>query len=352
MHNQKESRSAIVGKWESVKDWVNWSWVKNGLTVVFFGLVAYLLYQQAVTIEWGKVLETLKNTSMATLATGFGLGVLCYFVYASYDLFGRYLLGLKVSMAKTWFVAWLSYAFNLNLSSLVGGIAFRYRLYSRLGVKAGDVTRILGISIATNWLGYILLAGGLFVSGQIDPPDSWSVTNTHLQFIGAGFIAVVLLYLGLCAFSKKRELQIRDTTITLPPVSIALLQFVVACAHWTLMASVIYQFLADDLNFATVFAVLLVSSLAGVITHIPGGLGVLEAVFLALLAGQVEKSTILGSLFAYRCVFYLIPLAIATPTYLIFEALTRPPEDDKDTTDDKADSRPKNDSAIAEAESV
>jgi len=346
MDSSKKGHSVIGDKWHSVRNWVNWTWVKNGLTVVFFCLVAYLLYQQATTIEWGKVLETLKNTSMVTLATGFGVGVLCYFVYASYDLFGRYLLGLKVSMAKTWFVAWLSYAFNLNLSSLVGGIAFRYRLYSRLGVKAGDVTKILGISIATNWLGYILLAGGLFVSGQVNPPESWSVNATHLQFIGAAFIAVVLVYLGMCAFSTKREFQVRDTTLTLPSVSIALLQLVVACIHWTLMATVIYQFLADDVNFPTVFAVLLVSSLAGVITHIPGGLGVLEAVFLALLAGQVEKSTILGSLFAYRCVFYLIPLAIATPTYLVFEALTRPPEDD---TDESAKDNPTEKSAMVES---
>ncbi|WP_049723102.1 lysylphosphatidylglycerol synthase domain-containing protein [Gilvimarinus polysaccharolyticus] len=326
--SHKKNYHGLIDKWHSISSWVNWTWVKNSLTLIFFGLVAYLLYQQATTIEWGKVLETLKNTSMLTLATGLGLGVLCYFVYASYDLFGRYLLGLKVSMAKTWFVAWLSYAFNLNLSSLVGGIAFRYRLYSRLGVKAGDVTKILGISIATNWLGYILLAGGLFVSGQINPPDSWVVNSVHLQFIGVAFVLVVLAYLGACGFSKKREFQVRDTTLTLPSVKIALLQLVVACIHWTLMATVIYQFLADDVNFATVFAVLLVSSLAGVITHIPGGLGVLEAVFLALLAGQVDKSTILGSLFAYRCVFYLIPLAIAIPTYLMFEAFTRPAEGD------------------------
>jgi uncharacterized membrane protein YbhN (UPF0104 family) len=349
MPSTESHRSAFGEKLHSLRHWINWSWVKNGLTVVFFCLVAYLLYQQAITIEWGKVFETLKNTSMVTLATGFGLGVLCYFVYAGYDLFGRYLLGLRVSVAKTWFVAWLSYAFNLNLSSLVGGIAFRYRLYSRLGVKASDVTRILGISIATNWLGYILLAGGLFVSGQVNPPESWAVNATHLQFIGAAFIAVVLAYLGMCAFSKRREFQVRDTTLTLPSVSIAVLQLVVACAHWTLMASVIYQFLADDVNFPTVFAVLLVSSLAGVITHIPGGLGVLEAVFLALLAGQVEKSTILGSLFAYRCVFYLIPLAIATPTYLVFEAFTRPPQGDSETPNNE---RNKTTAALSEAESA
>ncbi|UTF58981.1 lysylphosphatidylglycerol synthase domain-containing protein [Gilvimarinus sp. DA14] len=317
----------LKNTWTNGYDWAReklpWPIIKKVLTVVFFVLVATLLVKQGATIEWAKVWQTLKDTSVLTLGIGAGLGFLCYCVYASYDLLGRYLLKLKVSWPKTWFAAGLCYAFNLNLSALVGGVAFRYRLYSRLGIKAADVTRILGISVVTNWSGYILLAGGLFVSGQINPPDSWPVGQISLQVIGAVFILVIAAYVGVCWGARKREYRFKSTTITLPPVSIALLQLVMACAHWTLMASVIYQFMPDEIAFATVFAVLLVSALAGVITHIPGGLGVLEAVFIALLSGQVDKTDILAGLFAYRCVFYLLPLAVATPLYLIFEASTR-----------------------------
>lgn len=317
------AKDSASERWQILREKLPWSRVKQVLTLIFFALVAYLLVNQASEIEWAKVWETLKQTSPVTLLIGLALGFACFCVYASYDLFGRYLLKLDVSVSKVWFAAWLSYAFNLNLSSLVGGVAFRYRLYSRLGIKASDVTRILGISIATNWLGYILLAGGLFVSGQINPPDSWAVGTLALQIIGAVFLVVVAAYVLLCWRATKREYQFKSVTVTLPRVNIALLQLLVACAHWTLMASVIYQFLADDVAFPTVFAVLLVSALAGVITHIPGGLGVLEAVFVALLAGQADKTTILAGLFAYRCVFYLAPLAVATPLYLMFEAATR-----------------------------
>ncbi|WP_020210615.1 lysylphosphatidylglycerol synthase domain-containing protein [Gilvimarinus chinensis] len=316
-------KSKFADGYSFAREKLPWPLLKKILTVVFFVLVAALIIKQGATIEWGKVWQTLKETSLTSLATGAGLGFLCYCVYASYDLLGRYLLRLKVAWPKMWFAAWLSYAFNLNLSSLVGGVAFRYRLYSRLGIKASDVTRILGISVATNWLGYVLLAGGLFVSGQIDPPDSWAVGKTALQVIGAVFLVIVAAYVATCWRASKREYTFKSTTVTLPPARISLLQLVMACAHWTLMASVIYQFMADDVAFPTVFAVLLVSALAGVITHIPGGLGVLEAVFIALLAGQVEKTDILAGLFAYRCVFYLLPLAVATPLYLMFEASTR-----------------------------
>ena len=52
---------------------------------------------------------------------------------------------------------------------------------------------------------------------------------------------------------------------------------------------------------------LLVSSIAGVIVHIPAGIGVLEAVFIALLAGEhVSHGTIIAALLAYRMLYYFL----------------------------------------------
>ena len=62
-------------------------------------------------------------------------------------------------------MAFVCNAFNLNLSSWVGAVALRYRLYSRLGLDIADITRILTFSLVTNWFGYPLLAGILFSCG-------------------------------------------------------------------------------------------------------------------------------------------------------------------------------------------
>ncbi len=63
-------------------------------------------------------------------------------------------------------VSFICYAFNLTLSTWVGGIGMRYRLYSRLGLPGSTITRIFSLSITTNWLGYILLAG-------LSLPQAW-----------------------------------------------------------------------------------------------------------------------------------------------------------------------------------
>src|SRR5690606_7540768 len=206
------------------KEHIAWIWVKRILTWGFFILIGWLLIQQAMNIEWQQVFETLKQTSKLSLLTGFSLAVCCYIVFGSYDLLGRYLTGIKASVSKVWFIAWLSYAFNLNLGAMVGGVAFRYRLYSKIGVSTGDTTRIIGFSVLTNWLGYVALAGGLFVSGHIEPPASWEVGKIGLQVLGAVFIGVIVLYLGACGFSRKRQFSIRDFTLTLPKMHLAFLQ--------------------------------------------------------------------------------------------------------------------------------
>lgn len=298
-----------------------WPLIKKGFTLVFFVLLAFLIGKQAMTIEWSKVLEAFRSYELTTFMLASALALCCYSVYASYDLIGRYLLKVNLSAGKTWLVSLLSYAFNLNLSSLVGGVAFRYRLYSRFDVSAAEVTKIIGISVATNWLGYLFLAGGLFASGQIDVPDNWGISSVHLQLLGGVFLVVVAAYLTLCKLREGQEYQVKAVKLKVPSIQLALMQLLLACMHWTLMASVIYTFFAGEVSFALVYAVLLVSAVAGAATHVPGGLGVLEAVFLALLSSQLDKSQILGGLFAYRCVFYLLPLALATPVYFGLEAM-------------------------------
>lgn len=305
---------------------VPWGNVKRVLSVAFFIAVITLLVIKAREIEWSKVIETLKDTPMDTLVMGVVLSFLCYGVYASYDLFGRYILNTKTSAFKTWVAAVISYACNMNLGALIGSVAFRYRLYSRLGVNSGAVTRIIGISVASNWLGYILLAGGLFVSGAVEVPESWKIGDTALRVLGGAFLVVIAAYLYLCGFSRKRELQIKGHSLTLPSLKMALLQFAAASTHWTLMAAVMFQFFEGHVAFTTVYAVLLISCIAGAVSHVPGGLGVLEAVFVALLAREMEPYQILAAVFGYRCVFYFIPLFVAVPAYLVYEAkLGRPP---------------------------
>ena len=55
--------------------------------------------------------------------------------------------------------------------------------------------------------------------------------------------------------------------------------------------------------------------------HIPAGIGVLEAVFIAMLSGEeISRGAIIAALLAWRALFYFLPLLLATLCYLILES--------------------------------
>lgn len=74
------------------------------------------------------------------------------------------------------------------------------------------------------------------------------------------------------------------------------------------------------LDYPLVLGVLLISAIAGVLTHIPAGLGVLEAVFIALLQHEASRGSLLAGLIAYRAIYFIVPLLIALVMYLGVEA--------------------------------
>jgi uncharacterized membrane protein YbhN (UPF0104 family) len=297
-----------------------WLWVRRGLTVGFFVLVTWLLVSNAREIEWAEVGEALRRRPLASLQPALLLAAASYAVYSCYDLLSRHYTGHDVPARRVVCTTFISYAFNLNLGSLVGGLAFRHRLYSRLGLGVGEINRIIAFSMLTNWIGYLLLAGIVFLLRPLDIPRDWSLGSGALQVLGAALLGVVVAYLLACAILRKRTWLIRGHEIELPPLRMALMQIGISSLNWLLIAGVLFLLLQREIPYPTVLATLLVAAVAGVLTHVPAGLGVLEAVFVTLLAARMPTSELLAALLAYRGIYYLAPLAIAAIVYLFLEA--------------------------------
>lgn len=308
------------GPWRS-RPW--WPWLRRGATSVFFVLVAALLVSQARSIAWGEVLNSLENYPLTAAWGAVALAAASFTLYSCFDLLGRHYTRHKLSAPTVMLVTFTSYAFNLNLGSLVGGVAFRFRLYSRLGLKPGAITRIMSISMLANWMGYVLLAGGVFSLHPPTLPLDWPVTTVHLRLAGLALLAAAAAYLGICTFTRQRHYELRGHTLELPSPRLAVLQLLMGAGNWLTMSGILYILLQHRIEFSAVVSVLLLAAVAGVITHIPAGLGVLEAVFVALLSHLMPQAELLAALVAYRVIYYLAPLGIATAIYAAMEAHAR-----------------------------
>jgi hypothetical protein len=242
-----------------------------------------------------------------------------HLLYSCFDLIGRRYTGHTLRTRTVMAVNFVSYAFNLCLGSLIGGVAFRYRLYSQFGLKNSVITRIVSMSLLTNWLGYKLLAGLLFLVHPLQLPPAWHLGNHALEWLGILLIAVSAGYIAACAYFGDHVWDWRGHEIYLPPWRMALLQYAISAINWSLMAGVIWVLLGQRVHYADVLTVLLVGAIAGVMAHVPAGLGVFEFVFVALLSHVVGEGRLIAALLGYRAIYYILPLALASLMYLWME---------------------------------
>jgi len=300
-----------------------WPTARRALSTAFLLLVATLIFNQARRIEWPLVGAALAEQPVGGLLLALALAAASHALYSTFDLFGRRYTHHKLPTRTVMGITFISYAFNLSLGSLIGGIAFRYRLYAKRGLSTGTITRIVSMSMLTNWLGYFFLGGLAFMLFPLALPDEWPIGEATLRSIGAALLAVALAYLCACVFARQRHWHVRKLRLTLPSARMAGLQLALSSVNWMLIAAIVYVLLEQRVAYPTVLAVLLIAAVAGVITHVPGGLGVLEAVFIALLPGNVPETELLAALLAYRAVYYLLPLALATTLHLVTAARFR-----------------------------
>ena len=301
----------------SARPW--WTWARRIFTLVFFAAVATLLWRYGKRVDWPEVWSAVQDTPRPALMVAIALAGCSHLLYSCFDLLGRRYTGHTLRTRTVMAINFISYAFNLTLGSIVGGVGFRYRLYKQAGLANGVITRIVSMSMLTNWLGYKLLAGLLFIFHPLQLPPSWHMGNHGLQWVGLVLVAISGAYIVACFRMGGRRWEVRGHELYLPPWRMAVLQMGISCANWMLMAGVIYVLLQRAVAYTDVLTVLLVGAIAGVFAHVPAGLGVFEFVFVGLLSHRVSEGRLLAALLGYRAIYYIVPMLLAGVMYLLFE---------------------------------
>jgi uncharacterized membrane protein YbhN (UPF0104 family) len=213
----------------------------------------------------------------------------------------------------------LSLGHNIGFAALSSG-AVRYRFYSRVGVSVGDVARIIVFCGFTVALGLLTLGS---IANLVRSDLAGEITGLGQGgaiALGLGCLTAVAGYLAIAAF-VRRPLRIRNWTYSPPSLRLALGQCLIGALNFACVSACLYNALAavGDLSYLAVVTVYVLAIVASLLTHVPGGLGVIETVVLHLLPG----AQVIGALVAFRVIYFLIPLAIGAPLFGLTEVLAR-----------------------------
>jgi phosphatidylglycerol lysyltransferase len=292
------------------------------LSVLMLCLALWALYRLAGEVSYHQVGEYMHRLRRGRIGQAIVLTALGYAVMPLYDLFALHSIGRTLPKRRVALISFISYAFSntLGMAMLVSG-SIRYRFYIQAGLSTLDVAKVVLFCTLSFWLGLFAITGATLLLVPI--PLGLPLARWHL-LLGIALCLIPLLWLVGGAL-LRRPIKLWRWKVQLPSVSVGLRQVFVGALDWGLAAAVLYALMPDSLalHFGSFLAIFALAQIAGLISHVPGGLGVFEAVMLAgfgATGNQALSAPILGALAAFRGVYYLLPLCAATVVVVIREA--------------------------------
>jgi glycosyltransferase 2 family protein len=236
-----------------------------------------------------------------------------YLVMIGYDILGFNYVGQSLRWNKIAFVNFISSVFSNTIGfALLTGTAIRYRFYASWGVPALAIAQIIAFANFTFWLGMFAVAGLMFVFDPLQIPPQLHLPFTTVRPVGIIFLLLVVTYL-IASVVVKQPLVVRNQEFRFPNFQISLAQIAISSFDWLLAAAVLYIVLPNNisLSFLDFLGIYLLAMFAGVVSNVPGGLGVFETVILLILSSKISAPAILASMLAYRAIYYFLPMLIA-----------------------------------------
>lgn len=318
---QEPVTPAIVPSGENCKGWISLMSYKRLLWNGFFGvalcLAAYLLYRIFSQYSLDDIIRSVKsipakNFVLAILATAASYLCLTGFDYLAIRSLGKKLPYRKVALAS--FVS-LSLGHTIGFAGLSSG-AFRYRYYSRWGLTLEDVTKIILFCGVTVGLGLVSVAALALVADPSDGAKLLRVSPETARLIGLAAFLVPAAYIALSAFIRG-TLRVWKWSFQLPTARIALAQVLVGTVDFLFVSACLQQLLLafGDVPFFQAVTAFALANSAILATHVPGGLGVLEATVMYV----VPQEGSIGALLAFRSIYFFIPLGIGLAIFAASE---------------------------------
>lgn len=290
-------------------------------TAALFALGAWALYQLLRPVNFLEVAAQVRATPWHIIA----LALLCtvggYMALVGYDWSALRYLGKKLPLPVIFTGGFLGYALGNTIGAgpITGG-AVRYRIYSALGLSAYDIAGIAVFGSLAFGFGATLMGFGALAyrPHALDPLTA--INATTIRWVS---LAIVALCIGFLAFlaTRKSEITLRGLSLRTPSLGTMLGQIVFTATDILLAGTVLFLLLpANDLSFTTFLSVFTAAVFAGVLSHVPGGVGVFEAVIIAALPASVPVEQAAAGLLLYRLIYYLVPFTLAMVLLAVTEA--------------------------------
>lgn len=278
--------------------------------VLFAGAVA-VLHHELVAYSYHELTRAVHAVPGSRLVWAIVLTALAYAVLPGYDAMALSYIRHPLSLRRTAFGSFISYAFSQTLGvPLLTGGSVRFRLWSSWGLSSTEIAGAMGFVAFSFGLGMVAASGVVFLLEPASVATALGLPFSSLRPVGVLNLTLVAAYVAWSA-TGRGSLHLFGRTLPMPSPRLAVAQLSVAGLDWALAGAALYVLLpaGHGLTFFTFLGIYLIAQFTGLLSHVPGGLGIFESIMVVLLKPYIATPALLGALIAYRAVYYLLPFA-------------------------------------------
>ena len=291
------------------------------IAIAIFAVAIYILSRELRNLRWADVLAQLTDIPLSHVALSLLATAAAYLILTIYDTTAFSYIGRPVSFGRVAFVSFLAYAFSHTIGfGGATGSAIRYRFYTGWGVRPIDIGKVILFAGLAYLLGAFGVAGALILLSGYDFASIVHLPEWLVHLVGGVFVLVGLLYVLWSAWGRP-SVRLGPTFLPPPRLYISVAQLTTACLEWGFASAALYWLLPPGvgIDYWHFVAIYVVAYVAGMISHVPQGLGVIEAVVIQLMPEGTSKEAMAAAFITWRALYFLLPLLIAAMMYGFYE---------------------------------
>lgn len=288
---------------------------------VLFVLSLAFIHTLLSEVTFADINASFWSASWRALALSLLFTAASYFTLMTYDVIALRSISEKVPVTAAAYAGFVASAMSqtLGLGALTG-TAVRFRIYGSLGLPAAEIGRIAIIAGLAFWLGLAGVASASMIAEPEFLAGIFAIAPLAVRLPGICLLLLLALYLAY-QWRRPEPVAVMGWSLKLPGVPASILQILLGAADMTVSAAALWVLLPPEAQmslvaFTGLFSLIVI---AGFISHIPGGLGVLEAGMLLALP-HVPPHSLLASLLLFRCIYYVLPFVLAAALLALREA--------------------------------
>ena len=285
------------------------------------GVILWGLQKATADISFDALVLALRATRTSALLAALAATVVSYTALVGYDLAGLRYAGARLPLRTVLLASFCGYAIGnaVGLGAFSGG-AVRYRIYTAAGLSPGQIARIIGFISVALGIGLASIAGLGLILRAHQVSQMLGTSPEPLLAAAAALLTLATIFLVFCA-TRRRAVALGPVAIEPPGPALVLTQIALTVIDVLAAAAVLWALLPPmGIGFPAFAAVYAAALGLGVLSHVPGGLGVFEIAILYAVGSKAPTSHVAAALVAYRAVYYLLPLFLSTILLAGFEA--------------------------------